>query len=709
MDKTLRSFRSMLLLILIIAGNGMAVKAQLFNWVKGIGGTYDDWGYKVAADDSGNVFATGWFKSRELSFNTVGTGSSVRSIDTVDNGPDIYLVKYDAAGNYKWGKVMGGRGIDESRGLATDKNGSIYVTGLFDDTADFNIGGADGKLIANGENDIFLAKYDKDGNFLWAKGVGGSKSDMGMGVAIDANGNVYITGSFVSDTLNFNLAGSGGKVANYPMATGGSADIFLAKYDAGGNFAWAKSMGGWDWDGAVDIAADRSGSVFITGSLTSFTSDFNRGGTGGTINIAGSFNSFLAKYDAAGNYLWVRHMGVIGNFEADIAMAVAVDGLDNAYITGYFNGPIAQFNRGGNGGVINNNGFDNGFLAKYDGSGNYQWAKALGGIELDYASGVAADAVGNVYVAGHMDSPSIDFNAGGTGGVVNNRDQSGLFNLFLAKYNTNGDFRWAKRMGGSGGWDQMPGSGLTADLIGNVYLTGYLISTKPDFDPGDTLALVGSYNYDAFVVKYSCIDTVSSHVADTACNSYTFNNQTYTEAGVYEQHFPSVLGCDSTVVFSLTLDPVEKPVITIDGFRLGTAIPYTTYQWFKDGVLIPGATDASFTVSDNGDYSVVGSNTRGCLDTSDIYSVTNTGGIGNMQPLADDIKVYPNPSDDVVFIQSPIPVNVVLTDMEGRIISATKNTHQISLKGLATGIYLVHMTDSRGTLIKVVKQTKQSK
>lgn len=694
-------FKWILLVLLLITKT--VTNAQDFNWVKGIGGQSTEWGYNIAVDGAGNVFTTGWTQSSTLNFNTAGTGDTVNTI----GNRDIYLAKYDAAGNYKWGKVIGGKNADEGRGVAVDKSGNVYVTGFFKDTIYFT-GSVKDTLISAGKNDILLVKYDAIGNLVWAKSMGGAGDEGAYGMAIDANDNIYITGGFASATVNFNPGGTGGVVSNHPTAFGGSDDIFLVKYTAAGDFVWGKSMGGTDGDAATSIAVDKSGNVFIAGALISFLSDFNRGGTGGTVQLLGEMNSFLAKYDTAGAYKWAKCFGVSGNFEYDIAMSVAADGMGNAYLTGYFAGASAAFNPGGTGGVITSPfAFDNGYLAKYDGAGNYQWVKKIAGDELEYASGVAADAVGNVYVAGHMTSSSVNFNPSGTGGILTNRAQGGLFNIFIAKYNTTGDFRWAKRMGGSNGWDQMPGSGLTVDRLGNVYATGYLTTSNPDFDPGDTL-FNSSISYEAFVVKYSCSDSVSTHLSDTGCSSFVFNGQVLTAGGVYAQHFPSSQACDSTVVLTLTLDPVIKPVINVNGFELSTGLTYTTYQWLKNGAAIQSATGPTYNVTENASYRVVTTNARGCTDTSDAYTVNNYVGVGNPGYVNENIMVYPNPTKGIVFIQSPIPVSVTVTDMQGRVISQTNAAKQVSLSNLAEGIYLLRITDDAGNLVKIIKQIKQA-
>jgi len=216
---------------------------------------------------------------------------------------------------------------------------------------------------------------------------------------------------------------------------------------------------------------------------------------------------------------------------------------------------------------------------------------------------------------------------------------------------------------------------------------------------------------DAFLVKFSCGDTSSSLITvSLPCGkSYTLNNHTYNVTGIYTQTLPGLLGCDSTVTLDLTIIPIDHPVINVDGFTLGVtrAYVYDTYQWIRNGVLIPGATDSTYTVKANGEYRVVVTKGEECSDTSDVYLINNYTGIAGINALAESISVYPNPATDKITIQSPVRVNVVLTDVSGRMIKQVENAHKVNIQGLASGLYLLKITDREGRLIKVSKVVRQ--
>jgi hypothetical protein len=145
-----------------------------------------------------------------------------------------------------------------------------------------------------------------------------------------------------------------------------------------------------------------------------------------------------------------------------------------------------------------------------------------------------------------------------------------------------------------------------------------------------------------------------------------------------------------------------NPVITANGSNMSTTLPYTTYQWYFNNVLIPGATNSTYTAIQNGTYTVVVGDAT-CTDTSAVYNMNNGLAIGDISELAQQIKIYPNPAQDIVYIMAPIAVNVEVTGIEGRIFKNIKNATSISVGDLAAGMYLLRITDKDGTVWKVEK------
>ena len=210
------------------------------------------------------------------------------------------------------------------------------------------------------------------------------------------------------------------------------------------------------------------------------------------------------------------------------------------------------------------------------------------------------------------------------------------------------------------------------------------------------------------VMKFGCGDTTSTFITDTAdCLGYALNGTTYMTSGIYTQTLPNSLGCDSIITLDLTIAPVGSITVMMSGSKLVTAEQFVTYQWIYNGQAIAGATDSVYTFTQNGNYQVAVTNANGCSDTSDIYVVSQVSINEGTSALADQISVYPNPARDMVNVQSPLKVNITITDIKGRMISQVANASRFSIKELPSGLYLLRISDRTGQVIKTIKLTKE--
>lgn len=146
-----------------------------------------------------------------------------------------------------------------------------------------------------------------------------------------------------------------------------------------------------------------------------------------------------------------------------------------------------------------------------------------------------------------------------------------------------------------------------------------------------------------------------------------------------------------------------SPVINVNEFELSTTRAYDAYQWYLNGTAIPGATNSTHLVTENGDYTVVVS-AEGCTDTSEVYKVTNTA-VPNVG-LSHLVEVYPNPTQDILYISAPVPVGLEISTLEGRVIIRQSNASELSLGDLSAGIYLYKIADQHGRVVKVGKLIK---
>ncbi len=665
-------------------------------WAYNMGNGGNSGTHGTAVDGAGNVYVTGNYEG-PVDFDP-GPGTAILS---AAGGIDVFLAKYDPNGNYLWAKSMGGSGYDEGLDVCVDREGNVYVTGKFA-SADFDAGPGTAVLQFAGVDDIFLAKYDSAGNYRWAFSIGSDGIDYGTAVDVDAAGNVYVTGYF-------GLMGAGADFDPGPdsamLTTSGESGMFVARYDAGGHYIWAKAVYGGESVNGWGIAVDDMANVYVVGSFAG-AADFDPGP--GTVMLTapggryGGNDAFITKYDTSGNFHWAIHMGDSDN---DVAYGVDVDDAGNVYATGHFSGTV-DFDPGAGTAILSAAGDYDVYLAKYDPNGNCLWAAGMGGSNTDYGTRLTIDYSNNVYVTGAFFGPA-DFYPGAS---IPTLTTAAGQNMFIAKYDSAGTHLWAKSIGGSindrGNSSTDRGLGIAMDG-GNAYVAGVFNSL--DFDPGpnaDTLVSAGGF--DAFVMKLVCVDTSSSHItASIKCGtSYTLNGKSYGTAGIHKQYFPNAAGCDSTVFLELTVISIDAPVITVDNDVLGVAGTYVVYQWIKNGVDVPGATNPTYTATENADYQVRVIDGHNCEGISDIYGVTNIS-VDEYKGISQYISIYPNPVKEVIYINSPVSVDAHLSGIDARVVLHVEDAKTIPVQGLAKGMYLLHIRDQGGRLIKVEKIIKQ--
>jgi gliding motility-associated-like protein len=480
--------RIIFIILFTLAATILHAQSANFKWAKQMGGRgADAAGASIAVDADGNVYTTGGF-SGTADFDPGPGTYNLTSAGTYD----MFIFKLDSSGNFIWAKQMGGNSSLDHVSVSSitlDAAGNIYSTGTFQGTVDFDPAPGVFTLSAIGNfrtSASFVLKLDADGNFIWAKQTGGeTEGGGGRSIVTDAAGNVYTSGVFqwVQDfdpgPAIFNLDG------------GSDRDIYITKFDADGNFIWAKAPepyhalsyvieGGY-------IALDAAGNIDCTGDFSG-TADFDPG--------AGVFT------------------------------------LDSVWVCG--DRDI--------------------FVWKLTNDGNFVWVKQIGGRGFDQGFGIAVDQSGNVYTSGFF-SYTVDFDPGpGIYNLTTTSDWNAPVSnhLFLSKLNTNGDFVWAKMdyYGASFLYD--PSVFSTAE---NIYTTGGFQNTVDfDPGPG-IYNLTSFGDDDIFVRKVGkCTGSTSNSLTVTTCKGYTLNGYTYTYSGIYTQTITNSGGCDSIITLNLTID-----------------------------------------------------------------------------------------------------------------------------------------------------------
>lgn len=278
------------------AGNSSSFIQKLapngaFIWAKAFLGNAANEIFSIALDASNNIYTTGDF-SGTIDFNPGMGAFNFTSF----GGSDVFVHKLDAGGNFAWAKHMGGIGLDEGHSITIDPTGNVYSVGRFNNNVDFDPGMGLLSLVSNGNDDIYIQKLNADGDFIWARGFGGTSFDDARAITTDANGDVYLVGHFTG-TMDVDL---GAGVFN--LTANGAYDAFVQKIDSTATLLWAKSIGGLGNDLGRDLVLDNANNLYFTGYYRD-TLDFDPGMDSFFLASAGDYDAFVEKLSQAGTIL----------------------------------------------------------------------------------------------------------------------------------------------------------------------------------------------------------------------------------------------------------------------------------------------------------------------------------------------------------------------------------------------------------------------
>lgn len=560
------------LLLILFAVQGWAQDARL-DWAVSAGNpTIVDYSYGLALDDSGNVYTTGSY------FGTVdlNTGPGVDEFTSVWVS-DIYIHKLDDNGNYKWAKSIGGGSDDRGLGIVTDSEGNVYVTGHYMLEADFDPNDGELILTAEGETDAFIMKLDSLGNMIWAKSIGGTLSDRGLGIAVDDFGNVYSTG-FFNGTVDFD-PGPG----SFEVTSSGGFEAYVVKLDEDGNFLWANTYGGGGSDASVEVVTDNGNNVFLTGYFSD-SIDFNPGGVPAVhLSEEDGTDCFILKLNTDGNYLWSKTFG--GEFDLDRTNALTTDLMDNVYIGGWFGGTV-DFDPGPGDSLITYDAYSDGFILKLNNVGEFEWVRTISGENEVRVNKIVLNDENEIFAAGFF-SRVADFDPGE--GVYELDADIFDDDTYLLKLNDLGEFVWVKHFDSN---DRSRPDGLDLDDSSNIFMSG-VFEGIVDFDPGvDTLEVLTSYDHwDFFILKMAPCTPFETTDTIEACNSYTWiDGIEYFESTIDPVFILSdTSGCDSIVSLHLTILPTSSTTDSIEACDAYTWIDGIEYTEDND--------EATFTLT----------------------------------------------------------------------------------------------------------------
>jgi hypothetical protein len=466
----------------------------VFVYVGYIGGADEDLGEAIAVDGSGNAYVTGVTFSDEKSF-PVAVGP-----DTTYNGSgDAFVVEVNPSGTALiYASYIGGVDSDEGRDIAVDKAGNAYVTGVtFSDETSFPVAvGPD--VTYNGSGDAFVAEVQKLGTGLvYAGYIGGSSSDGGASIALDAKGGAYVTGDTSSTQATFPVT-----VGPDLTFNGGFSDAFVASVNPGGKgLSYAGYIGGADTDSGDGIAVDASANAYITGTTSSSEKTFPIR-TGPDLTYNGGGDAFVTKVAATGTSL--VYSGYIGGNDEEDASGIAVDIKGNAFVTGLTLSTQATFPVAVGPDLTFNGGLFDAFVAKVSASGKAPliycgYIGGLGGFGGEGGNDIAVDSAGSAYVVGNTPADQTTFPVALGPDITFNGDED----AFIAKVRPSGaSLMYAGYIGGTG---TDSASGVAVDKFGAAYVTGETDSDETTFPvkTGPDLTFNGSL--DGFVAKINVI------------------------------------------------------------------------------------------------------------------------------------------------------------------------------------------------------------
>lgn len=459
-------------MMVLMSFNQLFAQNITMNWAKSINGMNQEVGKSVVTDKNGNSYTCGYFTGTA----DLNPGSS--SLMVSSNGmQDIFVTKLDVNGNFVWGKSFGGNGNDMVYSIAIDKYNNVYTTGFFHNNVDFDPSPTSVNLSTYEINsqDIFISKLDSNGNFKWAKSVGGSgfydsinnyypAICTGYSIGVDTSGNIYTTGSFMG-SIDFDPNNTVEIKSSLSVS-----NIFVQKWDSNANLIWVNQIGeNKKGDEAYALCLDASANCIITGVFAD-TMDTDPG-SGVCQLISSSYtNVFVLKVNTNGDFMWGVSVGGNQPNEQASGYSLTSDSIGQLYISGIFKGQLNLNLSTGNYPLFSSGNYDV-FVFKLNQNGETIWGKSFGGNFADYCYSIKLDELSNIYLTGAFKGDA-DFDPG-TNQFILSSITSNANDIFIVRLNSLGNFQWAERIGGNG--NDLANS---IDIHTNqILLTGYFSNT----------------------------------------------------------------------------------------------------------------------------------------------------------------------------------------------------------------------------------------
>lgn len=620
------------LIALVLVCCSTFLYGQSISQVKTFGSNATEFADDILTDSNGNIFIAGTFKGT-ADFDP-GPANTITSSLGI-NDYDVYLAKYDSTGSFLWVRTWESFVSTAYLNVKTviTSADEVIISFYSTSTLDLDPGAGTVTTFVGAGTTIFV-KLDNNGNYIWGKRTASSAVPLGM--TIDVNDQIYIAGTF-QNTSDFD-PGSG----TSSLSSTGATDDFIAKYDANGSFIWVKKIGGTGVEGLTALHMDQNNNILIGGRFNSNTLDLNPGGGVNNVSHTSNFDSFIAKLDSSGSHLW---SGSISGTSADYIYAITTAASGDIYLGGSFSGQMdADINAGTQ--TVNSTGVDQDiFILKLNSSGAFQFVKSMGGISNDFVYDLALDASNTLFASGIFGA-TVDFDPSSANAYLLT---SSFTDGFVATYTSSGNFKMARKIGNgnvgtnvSNLWavnDDVYATG-NFDILLNIYTStgnqsipglGEDVHFFKMNDCSSILTASVTFSPDTLSgCSGSAVTVTANPVNGGLTPTYQWKLNGGVVGGITGPVFSGTMNAGNTLTCSMTssdgcvLDFITSPFAVVNNLSSqvtpshfistnpgiicnGVAVTFSSvatnggsnpgYQWYQNNMLVPGATQSTFSPS----------------------------------------------------------------------------------------------------------------
>lgn len=521
------------------------------------------------------LYVSGIYASNPLTIYN----SNYSTFKTLSNsgGNDIFIANYSEDGSAQWVSSITGTGSESPVNILFDQSDNRYIIGYYNSSIIiYHSNNSIFKTLNNsGNNDIFIAKYNKDGSGQWVSQISGTGDDRPADIKIDKLNNIYISGYYNSSITIYHSNNNVFKT----LSNSGNYDLFIAKYNKDGLAQWVSQISGagderpintiynyylsfgTNMDIPVNIDVDSSNNVYICGYYYSnpLTVYHSNGSVFNTLDNSGNNDIFIVKYDSNGLAKWSTRIGG-GGIESPVNLLV--DNKNNIYINGNFYYSIPLIFYHSNNSIfttLTTTDSTQIFVSKYNTDGSCQWVTRIGGNNISRPVNMVFDLSYNVYISGYYNSTTFTIYSSDNS-TSKTFDTSGGYDTFAAKYNSSGILEWGIRVGGID--NDLPAT-ILLDTQNNLYLyntcalnyssnPGAIMFYNADSSIFSTYNNIGSNvgRYDVFIAKYNTSgfgiwstkiggnyeDGAVNMVVDVKNNIYVSGNYVSTQLAIYNSN-----------------------------------------------------------------------------------------------------------------------------------------------------------------------------